>query len=95
MGANFLSDSIRDAVTDRLATPQSYQKIDERRLFEDLLSSMPMCFNLFGEASRDPARAANVAAALWGTNAESAAEVRFEWSPCRRDQAFLNDGTAF
>ena len=53
VGANFLSDSIRDAVTDRLATPEPYQNIDERRLFEDLLSSMPMCFNLFGEASRD------------------------------------------
>ena len=46
--SNFLNDLIWAAVEDRLSNPQEHQTLKEDRLYSDLLSSMPMCFNLFG-----------------------------------------------
>jgi hypothetical protein len=46
-GANFLAASVIDAVRARLANPERDQMLKETRLWADLLSSMPLCFNLF------------------------------------------------
>jgi hypothetical protein len=93
--ANFLSPRIIEAVEARLAVPQRHQTLDEKRLRYDLLSSMPMCFNLFGELYDDPDRAAKAAAALWDTDKSDPVEVRFEWSPGRREANYVGDRTAF
>jgi hypothetical protein len=50
---NFLSPAIQRAVEDRLAHPQLHQTLNEDRLWSDLLSSMPLCFNLFGDLHGD------------------------------------------
>lgn len=97
-GANFLSDAILAAVEDRLGHPQPHQTLDTTRLRGDLLSSMPMAFNLFGEAAASGAVDARSAlAATFGLRAETAhaSSIFFEWSPGRRDPDYTRDRTAF
>lgn len=96
-GVNFLNDATRRAVAHRLATRQMHETLDEKRLQADLLSSMPMCFNLFGPLWDDPDLAAAVVHRwfpdLCPPNATVA--VGFEWSPGRSDPVWLADRTAF
>ncbi|MCU1400347.1 MAG: hypothetical protein JWN62_3456 [Acidimicrobiales bacterium] len=96
-GVNFLNDATRRAVAHRVANPQLHQTLDATRLYSDLLSSMPMCFNLFGPLWDDPELCA-AAAHRWFPvicPAEARATVTFEWSPGRRDPTWLGDRTAF
>ncbi len=92
--ANFLSEPIREAVKARLREKQPHQTLNAERLWSDLLSSMPMCFNLFGELHGSPNRLANAVATLWPTF-QGAPTIEFEWSPGRRNERYLNDRTAF
>ena len=94
-GLNFLSPQIRAAVDDRLAHPQPHQTLDERRLWSDLLSSMPMCFNLFGELHGDAKRLAAAVGALWPERPGVPATIHFEWSPGRLREDYLNNRSAF
>ncbi len=93
--ANLLFTSARDAADHRIAHPQKDQMLNTQRLWCDLLSSMPMCFNLFGPlwADRDFAqRAVNA----WFPDAPgTVSDIVFEWSPGRRDPDYLNNKTAF
>jgi hypothetical protein len=94
-GCNFLSAKIRSAVEDRLANPQRHQTLDQRRLWSDLLSSMPFCFNLFGELHGEPERLATAVDALWPGHPGVAETLEFEWSPGRLDPDYLNNRSAF
>jgi hypothetical protein len=96
-GCNFLTPGIADAVRHRIASPQKHQTVDEDRLYGDLLSSMPMCFNLFGPLERKPELAAQAVARWFPDLCPAGAKVTliFEWSPGRRDRRWLDDGTAF
>jgi hypothetical protein len=96
---NFLdSRSIRQAVRHRSSTAvkksESGQQFKEDRLRYDLLSSMPMCFNLFGELHGDVDRLSTAGEALFGIE-QPGLDVRFEHSPRRRHLEYSNDGTAF
>lgn len=91
---NFLSDGITGAVRRRTATKQKWQTFDETRLRNNLLSSMPMCFNLFGELDGDPDRLTTAGAALFDVTAPGE-RIEFEWSPCRTDPEYTGDRTAF
>ena len=91
---NFLSEDIKGAVRRRAATKQKWQTFDETRLRNNLLSSMPMCFNLFGELDGDRDRLTTAGAALFGTTAPGD-RIEFEWSPGRIDPAYTGDRTAF
>ena len=53
--ANYLSDTIRDVVREEVMNPgKSKGKLyGKPRIFNDLLSSQPLCFNLFAELKRD------------------------------------------
>ena len=53
--AAFLTDGIRAVVREAVLGPGRArdQVIFEDRLFANLLSSQPLCFNLFGELARD------------------------------------------
>ena len=65
------------------------------RLWSDLLSSMPMCFNLFGELWDAP-EAATTALKGWFADVPGAVgELRFEWSPARLDPSYLGNRSAF
>ena len=94
---NFLTPAIVAAVEDRLRRKQRRETLNTTRLYADLLSSMPMCFNLFGPLHRDPESAAKAVAAWFPEMSVSDAPVTvgFEWSPGRSDPAFLGDRTAF
>lgn len=94
--ANFLTPAIRQAVCERLAHPQEHQMLNADRLYCDLLSSMPMCFNLFGELWADLKLADQAVHAWWPDTPGQVSAVRFEWSPgrCIHGQ-FLENRTAF
>ena len=94
-GANLLSDAARQAARERLGRAEQHQTLNPQRLWADLLSSMPMCWNLFGPLAVDADLAA-AAVAEWFPEATGLpSTVRLEWSPGRCDPEFLNNRTAF
>jgi hypothetical protein len=94
-GRNFLTPAILQQVRKRLAEPQANQLIQDERLWGDLLSSQPMCFNLFGELAADLELATRAAQVWWPGRVAQVIEVLFEWSPGRRDRRYLGNRTAF
>jgi len=95
-GANFVSAGALSAVRARLAKRERFEMLKADRLWADLLSSMPLCFNLFGDLAGDDEAAATRAVRAWWPDApEGAATVRFEYSPARRDALFLGNQSAF
>ncbi|MDA3950800.1 MAG: hypothetical protein PF508_16455 [Spirochaeta sp.] len=95
-GANFLTDKVRGAAKERLANPQPHQMIDEDRLYCDLLSSMPLCFNLFGELAADLALADKAVHTWWPDTPGTVTAVEFEWSPGRSLKGeYLENRSAF
>lgn len=94
-GANFVSPGALEAVRARLAQPERFEMLRADRLWADLLSSMPLCFNLFGDLAGDEAAATTAARAWWPDAPEGVAKMRFEYSPARRDPLFLGNQSAF
>ncbi len=95
-GRNFLSDAAREAVQYRLAHAESQQMLDKDRLYADLLSSMPLCFNLFGPLWYDNAACQRAVSRWWPEAPSLAKEVRFEWSPGRAEPGrFIENRSAF
>lgn len=95
-GANFLTPAIHHVAQARVAAKQEHETLDDKRLFRDLLSSMPMAFNLFGEASlAENALSRRRLAELFGVVASEPSDIVFEWSPGRRDARYTRDRTAF
>jgi hypothetical protein len=64
-------------------------------LWSDLLSSMPMCFNLFGELHGAPERLAAAVDTLWPGHPGVPETLAFEWSPGRRQRDYLGNRSAF
>lgn len=95
-GTNFLTDAIHDLAEDRIKQKQPHETLDAQRLRRDLLSSMPMAFNLFGEAAaRENVVSRDRLAELFGVAPGAPSEIVFEWSPGRRDARYTRDRTAF
>src|SRR5438874_1592654 len=70
--------------------------IDQRRLYSNLLSSMPLCFNLFAPLHLNPDLAAKVIRSLTpGIDPARALHVWFEHSPGRRRVELTADHTAW
>jgi hypothetical protein len=93
---NFLNEDIQKAVHYRLECPEDYQMIDENRLFSNLLSSMPMCFNLFGSLHGDLVLADRAVHRWWPDVPGKVSFFRFEWSPNRNKEGeFLENRSAF
>jgi hypothetical protein len=94
--SNFLTDTIKSAVIHRLNNPEPKQTLRADRLYADCLSSMPMCFNLFGSISADMLKATNTVKEWWPDTPGSVTDVRFEWSPGRQiPNRFLENRSAF
>lgn len=95
--ANYLTETIRSVVRDEVLDPaKSAGKLyREPRIFEDLLSSQPLCFNLFGELQRDLELASRAFGALLDDDGLRVTAVEFEHSPGRADERFTADGSAF
>jgi PD-(D/E)XK nuclease superfamily len=95
-GVNFLTEAARDAARHRVEHPERLQTLKVDRLYADLLSSMPMCFNLFGPLWADRQLAQRAAEALWPDARGEVSELRFEWSPGRAIPGrYLENRSAF
>lgn len=89
-GLNFLDDDITAYAYERMTGPGT---IDRDRLKRNMLSSMPLCFNLFGALRKHPATAARGLAGALNLDIDEILEVKVEWAP--DPYAHLRDRTAF
>lgn len=95
-GRNFLSPRIAELARLEVAYREPNAMIDEARLFGNLLSSMPLCANLFGPLWDDRKLAARLLRKIIpGIDLKAVREVRFEHSPGRQDPTLTGDRTAF
>jgi hypothetical protein len=95
-GANFLSPEVAYHVRREVAYRELGALIDEHRLWTNLLSSMPLCFNLLGPMALD-LRLATRVLHLVCPDLEKAIvrAIWFEHSPGRGVPSLTSDGTAF
>jgi hypothetical protein len=95
--ANFLTTQIRDVVrAEVLDDDKSAGKLyGTPRIFANLLSSQPLCFNLFGVLQRDLELASRLVADLTDDRMTTVTAVEFEYSPGRGDARYTNDSSAF
>ncbi|MBR7744367.1 hypothetical protein KC207_13820 [Phycicoccus sp. BSK3Z-2] len=95
-GAAYISDDAVAAARRAVEDKQRGAVMQPKRLWSNLLSSQPLCFNLFGPLSQhlDDPRTSTALARVWPDIGRVAA-IRYEWSPGRKDPRFLNNGTAF
>ena len=93
--ANFLTDGIRQVVKDELNSATQSQLYSKPRIYDDLLSSQPLCFNLFGEMKLDLGLATEVFKVLRPREVSEVTGICFEHSPGRSDERYLGDKTAF
>jgi hypothetical protein len=69
--------------------------IEESRMWENLLSSQPLCFNLFGELHFDLKLATKFFKKLFPNRIDTVTDILFEYSPGRKDKRFTGDRSAF
>ncbi|NMB34418.1 MAG: hypothetical protein GX992_09390 [Clostridium sp.] len=96
-GVNFLTTSILEIVKTAIGdTKQSKSLIAKPRIWNNLLSSQPLAFNLCGELVGDLGLATQLFRRFsFGKSIEKIEDIRFEYSPGRRNPKYLGDGTAF
>jgi hypothetical protein len=95
--AGYLTPAVRSLVRrEVLDDDRDRQKLYAApRIFDDLLSSQPLCFNLFGEFAVNLDLAGAVGSRLWPDLISTVERIEFEWSPGRRVGSFLNNRSAF
>ena len=91
-GRNFLTPEIADVARARVA--EGVGTVEPFRLFHNMLSSQPMCFNLFGPLVRDTALAARLLPTLVPEQDAEVTRVVLEWAP-EPAADYLGDRTAF
>jgi hypothetical protein len=95
-GSNFLTDEAAACARIRVDSPQPNETLWVDRLYADLLSSMPMCFNLFGPVACDTAKLEAFVAEVWPEIDARPTALGFEWSPGRQVPGrFLENRSAF
>jgi hypothetical protein len=94
-GLNFLDPSIWSYAEQRAdVVVRTGGTLARGRLRRNLLSSMPLCFNLFGKLQAEPAAAARVLGAALDLDIATVDEVLVEHAPAAAT-ALLGDRTAF
>lgn len=95
--ANFLTPVIREVVEKEItANRECKTKLyEEERLFSNLLSSQPLCFNLFGELSKNLQLASELFKIISNGRLISVNSIEFEYSPGRLNPKYTNDKSAF
>jgi hypothetical protein len=91
-GKNFLTPEIAKVAKKRVA--QNKGTVEPFRLFHNMLSSQPMCFNLFGPLVNDLDLARKLIDALVPERVVRVLRVEIEWAPEPKSE-YLNDRTAF
>ncbi len=93
---NFLTDRIRKLVVEEVRNAKkSGGLIGEPRIWNNLLSSQPLCFNLFGELHYDLNLATKYFQRLFPNKIDDVTAVKFEYSPGRGSAKYLDDHSAF
>ncbi|MHA6779659.1 PGN_0703 family putative restriction endonuclease [Pseudonocardia saturnea] len=93
--SNYLSPQAQQCVEAAVAeAPETGTLLGRPRLWVDLLSSQPLCFNLFGPLAEDHMLAGRVLSTLW-PDIRTVNDIRFEWSPGRGDHAYTGNRSAF
>ncbi|MBV6405326.1 MAG: hypothetical protein GFGODING_02093 [Flavobacteriales bacterium] len=94
--ANFLTERIQSLATDEMTQAKASKALfDEGRMWSNLLSSQPLCFNLFGELSFDLDAATACFRKLFPDRIGRVTSVKFEYSPGRGDARYTGDRSAF
>ena len=101
-GSNFITDTAFRFAKQKVLDKQIYQflTIDEYRLFNNMLSSQPMCFNLFSDLRAlllaDPDAASSITRQLFSeiTWIDRLTYLDVEFIPVPIEQ-YINDRTAF
>ena len=95
--SNYLTETIRQVVKAEVVDKtRSKSKLYGRpRIFNDLLSSQSLCFNLFGELQQDLALATAVFHTLTNGRVQRVTAIEFEYSPGRGDLKYSGDRSAF
>lgn len=94
-GGNFLSPDIFGQARLDLAYREPGALIDAERLWSNLLSSMPLAFNLLAPLKTDRALARRTLNHVLPGALKRVAHIQLEHSPGRGDPIFTADGTAF
>jgi hypothetical protein len=93
--ANYLTQQAKRQVQLAVAdAPRNGALLSRPRLWVDLLSSQPLCFNLFAPLAEDRQLATAALRLLW-PQIEEVTEIRFEWSPGRGDERYTGNRSAF
>lgn len=95
MGANFMSPTMVEVVRRALIFREIGALYDVERLTTNLLSSMPLTFNLFAALKLDLDLASRFINALLPDTITEVLDVRFEHAPARGRRLFTGDYTAF
>lgn len=94
--ANFLTDNIKFLVTQEIENAkETGALISEPRIWNNLLSSQPLCFNLFGEFYFDLNLATLFFQHIFPGRLDKVMAIKFEYSPGRGDPKYLGDRSAF
>ena len=95
--SNFITDRIQQVVRKEVCdqTASQGKLFGKPRIFENLLSSQPLCFNLFAELKLDIPLATDLAKELTSGRFCKVKAIEFEFSPGRRDTRYLGDRSAF
>ncbi len=95
--ANYLNDEIREVVRcEVLEATRSREKLyGAPRIFNDLLSSQPLAFNVFAIPSRNMDLATRWLRLMMSDETLHVQAIEFEWSPGRGDPRYTGDRSAF
>ena len=93
--AAFINPEVARLARRELAYREEGAIVDQRRLMQNLLSSSPLVFNLFGALKLDLDLATRVLQALCPDFICRVTDIVFEHSPGRGEPRFTNDRTAF
>jgi hypothetical protein len=91
-GSNFLTPEIHRVVRERLR--EGGRNVERFRLLHNMLSSQPMCFNLFGPLVHDLELATQVFQAVPELEVDRVLAVKLEFAPVPTEE-YLADGTSF
>lgn len=96
-GANFLTENIFELVKKEVDNKHVDGKmIKEPRIWNNLLSSQPLAFNLFGELKLNLELSTIVFQTLYPfRNIKRIISIEFEYSPGRKNPKYTNDSSAF
>jgi len=94
--SNYLTDNIKKVVEQELHISKETKKLyGKPRIYNNLLSSQPLCFNLFAELKLDLELATRVFKKLFPSRINKITAIEFEHSPGRRDIKYTGDRSAF